>query len=78
MIDDRIPPHDISAEEAVLACLMIDGDKIQEIPLLEPNDFYHEPLKEIFAICLDLYHHGAGCPHGKLIISAQATIPTRN
>ena len=58
MIDDRIPPHDISAEEAVLACLMIDGDKIQEIPLLEPNDFYHEPLKEIFAICLDLYHHG--------------------
>jgi replicative DNA helicase len=58
MNEQQLPPHDIAAEEAVLSCLMIDGDKIQEISLLESKDFYHEPLRDIYAICLDLYRHG--------------------
>jgi replicative DNA helicase len=58
MIENKIPPHDISAEESVISSLLIDGDRIQDIPLLEPKDFYHEPLRELFAICLDLYHRG--------------------
>jgi replicative DNA helicase len=56
MTEQRLPPHDIRAEEMVIACLMVDGDLIQEIKSLEPRDFYHEVLGIIYKICLDLYH----------------------
>ena len=56
MTEQRLPPHDIRAEEMVIACLMVDGDLIQEIKSLEPRDFYHEVLGIIYKMCLDLYH----------------------
>jgi replicative DNA helicase len=42
--NDKLPPHDIAAEEAVIGSLLIDGAAIYEIAtLLEKDDFYHEP-----------------------------------
>jgi replicative DNA helicase len=58
MIQDKIPPHDMRAEEMVIACLMIDGGLIQEVKYLEPSDFYHEVHSLIFKMCLDIYHRG--------------------
>lgn len=53
---DRLPPHDINAEEAVSGSLLIDGRAIYEIAvLLQPSDFYSEPNRFIYQACLGLY-----------------------
>ena len=40
---ERLLPHSIEAEEAVIGSLLIDGDCIARIgPLLQPGDFYRE------------------------------------
>jgi replicative DNA helicase len=54
--NDKLPPHDIAAEEAVIGSLLIDGAAIYEIaPLLEKDDFYHEPHQHLYAACVSLY-----------------------
>ena len=53
---DKLPPHDIDAEEAVNGSLLIDGTAIFDIAtLLHPEDFYSEPNRLIFQACLTLY-----------------------
>lgn len=47
---DRIPPHDLEVEKALLCCLMIDNDglyKIDEINI-EPEHFYYSKHSEIY------------------------------
>src|SRR5208283_3963804 len=58
MAEQKLPPHDIHAEEMVIASLMVDGNLIQEIKELSPSDFYHEVHSTIFKMCLDIYHRG--------------------
>jgi replicative DNA helicase len=54
--NDKLPPHDIAAEEAVIGSLLIDGAAIYEIAtLLEKDDFYHEPHQYLYAACMSLY-----------------------
>ena len=53
MENNRLPPHDIAAEEAVIGSLLIDGGAIQSLTIT-PDDFYHEPVKIIFAACQSL------------------------
>jgi len=56
MIDEKLPPHDIEAEEAVLGSLLIDGEAICKIASnLEPADFYREKNEWIYSACLSLY-----------------------
>jgi replicative DNA helicase len=50
---ERLPPHDIAAEEAVLGSLLIDGEAIDDITM-SSDDFYHVPLRELFAGCMIL------------------------
>jgi len=53
---DKLPPHDISAEEAVSGSLLIDGKAIFEIAVtLRPGDFYSEQNRSIYQACLSLY-----------------------
>jgi len=53
---EKLPPHDIDAEEAVLGSLLIDGDAIYKItPMLEQQDFYGEQNSWIYGACLALY-----------------------
>lgn len=56
----KISPHDISAEEAVIGSLLIDGNQIINVGRLQPSDFYHEPLGIIFTACQALYHRISG------------------
>lgn len=51
---DRLPPHDIAAEEAVIASLLVDGDRLSTIPGLKPEHFYRERHRFIFEACLNL------------------------
>ncbi len=56
MPDDRLPPYDIDAEEAVNGSLLIDGRVIYEVAiLLKPEDFYSEPNRWLYQACLSLY-----------------------
>ncbi len=56
MNGDKLPPHDVNAEEAVNGSLLIDGKAIYEIAvLLKPADFYSEQNRSIYQACLSLY-----------------------
>jgi replicative DNA helicase len=50
-------PHDISAEKALLGCLLIDNSSFDEISdvNLDPQDFYHPQYAIIFQALKDLH-----------------------
>jgi len=53
---DRLPPHSVEAEEAVLGSLLIDPDAIVEVAsFLRPDAFYREQNKWIYQAILDLH-----------------------
>lgn len=54
--NERLPPHDIAAEEAVIGSLLIDGAAIYDIAtILQKQDFYHAPLQMLYDACMMLY-----------------------
>ncbi len=56
MYGERLPPHDIDAEEAVIGSLLIDGTAIYKIAaFLQKEDFYHEQSQWLYGACLSLY-----------------------
>jgi len=57
MVLERLPPHDVEAEEAVLASLLIDSEAVVKItPLIRPDDFFREKNGWIFEACLALWN----------------------
>ncbi len=53
---DRLPPHDIDAEEATLGSLLIDGAAvIKTEPIIQGADFYSERNRWIYESCRGLY-----------------------
>ncbi|TES87481.1 MAG: replicative DNA helicase [Dehalococcoidia bacterium] len=56
MSNDRLPPHDLDAEEAIIGSLLIDGTAIYKIAtLLSKSDFHHERNQWLYEACLGLY-----------------------
>ncbi|MFC1977142.1 replicative DNA helicase [Chloroflexota bacterium] len=56
MYSEKLPPHDIDAEEAVIGSLLIDGTAIYKITaFLQQPDFYHEQNQWLYGACLSLY-----------------------
>ena len=56
MIDEKLPPHDIEAEEAVIGSLLVDGEAIHKIAtFLKPGDFYREKNLWVYEACFSLY-----------------------
>jgi len=59
-IDDRTPPHNIEAEEAILGGLMIDPEAINRVSEhLKPDMFYVPSHQEIFRAAFNLHHQQA-------------------
>jgi replicative DNA helicase len=53
---ERLPPHDIEAEESVVAALMVDPDAIYRVaPILKPIDFFREKNGFIYEACIELW-----------------------
>ena len=53
---NRLPPHSVEAEEAVLGSLLIDPDAILEVAsFLRPAAFYREQNRWIYQAVLDLH-----------------------
>ncbi|MFC1897630.1 replicative DNA helicase [Chloroflexota bacterium] len=56
MYGEKLPPHDIDAEEAVNGSLLIDGTAIYKIAtFLDQQDFHGEQNQLIYGACLSLY-----------------------
>jgi replicative DNA helicase len=54
-----LPPHDISAEEAVLAACLLDGGAVARCRVIvQPEDFFREQNGWIYQSCLDLDSRG--------------------
>ena len=54
---NKVPPHDIEAEQAVLGCMITDKDAvIAAIEVLGEGDFYREDNKLIYKAILNLYN----------------------
>jgi len=55
-VAEKLPPHDIEAEEAVIASLLVDGEAIFKVaPLLQPTDFFREKNAWAYDACLALW-----------------------
>jgi replicative DNA helicase len=53
---ERLPPHNVEAEEAVLGSVLLDRDVIGQIAsVVEPRDFYRERNGLVYQAMLDLY-----------------------
>ena len=48
-----LPPHDVSAEEAIIAALLLDDDSYARVlPIVRPEDFFREQNGWIYEACL--------------------------
>jgi replicative DNA helicase len=53
---ERLPPHNIEAEEAVIASLLVDPEAIIKTTIfLKPEAFYREKNQWLYEACLSLY-----------------------
>lgn len=58
MAEDRKPPQNIEAEQAVLGAMMIKKEAITEVQeILHPDDFYREAHSVIYQTMLDLFNN---------------------
>jgi replicative DNA helicase len=56
---DRVPPHNVEAEESVLGSMLLSKDAIAEVlEMLHEEDFYRPAHRTVFRSVLDLYSHG--------------------
>ena len=54
---NKVPPHDVEAEQAVLGCMITDSDAvIAAVETLAEEDFYREDNKVIYKAMLNLYN----------------------
>lgn len=55
-LEERLPPHDTDAEEAVLGSLLIEPETILVVgTFLKPEDFYREQNRWVYEVCSSLY-----------------------
>jgi replicative DNA helicase len=58
-LNDKIPPHDDSAEQATLGALLLDADAISvALQFLRPEDFYSNANKAVYEAILGLFNKG--------------------
>jgi len=56
MLADRLPPHDIEAEEAVIASLLVDGEALYKVAaIVQPQDFFREKNAWAYEACVSLW-----------------------
>ena len=56
MVAEKLPPHDIDAEEAVVASLLVDPEAVYRVaPILKAEDFFREKNAWAYEACLALW-----------------------
>ena len=67
---DRQPPQDLSAEKALLGCMLMSKDAIADVvEALGHNDFYKPAHQTVYDCILDLY--GKGEPADAITVAAE-------
>lgn len=57
MLEERVPPQNIEAEQAVLGAMLIDKEAIAKVTeILTSDDFYREAHRVIFNAMMELYN----------------------
>lgn len=58
-LKDKVPPHNLDAEQAALGSLLLDWDVLGDVvKYLRPERFYSLQNQKIFAAMLELYNEG--------------------
>ncbi len=58
-LKDKVPPHNLDAEQATLGALLLDWDAVGVVlPYLRPDRFYSIQNQKIFEAILSLYNKG--------------------
>jgi replicative DNA helicase len=67
---DRIPPHNLEAEMAVLGSILIDK-KMMEIvdEIIRPGDFYAHVHETIYGALLNLFQENPNAPLDKIVLA---------
>jgi replicative DNA helicase len=61
---DRVPPHNIEAEQAVLGAMLLSGDAVEgALSTLASTDFYRPAHARIFTAVNDLYNRAVPVDH---------------
>ena len=56
---ERVPPHNVEAEQAILGGILLDPDALGSvIEVIDPKDFYHEAHQAIYQQMLNLFEGG--------------------
>jgi replicative DNA helicase len=56
LVAEKLPPHDVEAEEAVIASLLVDSEAVFRVaPILRPEDFFREKNAWAYEACLALF-----------------------
>ncbi len=76
MLEEKLLPHDIEAEEAVVGSVLIDGESILRVlPFLKATDFYRERNRLCYEACVSLF--GRGETIDQITVSRQLGIDGR-
>ena len=67
---DRVPPHDLAAEQGVLGGMLLSKDAIADVvEILQSQDFYRPAHSDVYEVMQDLY--GRGEPADVVSVSAE-------
>ncbi|MGD9075765.1 MAG: replicative DNA helicase [Desulfobacteraceae bacterium] len=68
----KVPPHNMDAEQAILAGILINNDAMNQVmDVLSPDDFYREAHLQLFEGMVDLYNNNE--PIDLITLSQQLT-----
>ncbi|MGH2682291.1 MAG: replicative DNA helicase [Actinomycetota bacterium] len=55
----RVPPHNLEAEQSVLGAMMLSGEAVAAvIEIIKPDDFYRRAHRVVYEALVDLYARG--------------------
>lgn len=58
-MDEKLPPHNLEAEESILGSILIDGEQMRRVDL-EPSDFLDEGHQAIYQAMINLHKRSEG------------------
>ncbi|AEV86717.1 Replicative DNA helicase [Actinoplanes sp. SE50] len=74
-MSDRVPPHDVEAEQAVLGGMLLSAAAVDEVTeIITGTDFYRPVHRTVFETILTL--HGKGEPADALTVAAALAVLT--
>lgn len=69
---DRIPPHNLEAEMAVLGSILVDKNMLEVVDeILRPGDFYAHVHETIYDALLDIFRNDPRAPIDKIVLSEE-------